>query len=377
MKILYLCHPDNYHIEKWVKGLTRKGVDIHLAGFQKFESPQVPYTAFPTLFDEIRFVDFLKFAPDIVALQKKVKADILFPSFAPTFGLATLMSGLQPYIIQTWSRDIGQDPNLTLREKWMVNNISYRVSQNAAGITTDGMAYKDIMLKKWPEFSPKTLGTPWGIDLSVFSYSNEKAQKFRKRWNIPAQANNLITSTRGVGSFYQAEESLAGIKKSAQTFKDSYFLILTLEHEQTAEVKSLLTELGEIKNVRIIDRLLSEAEMTEMWSATDFFISTPWFDGVSEGLSEGRAMKAIPLLNRLPSNLERANEKVHALYTPAEEITAQDIYDVIDRALTLSDVERASMLKTNEDWVAENADVSKTLDSLINLFEDVLRNHHG
>lgn len=372
MKILYLCHPDNYHIDKWVRGLTRKGVEIQLAGLQQAEIEVAPYTQFDTITDNIRYWDFLNIAPKVRELAQNLNTDLIFASFATTFGLTAKISGIRPFVVQTWSRDIGQDPNLSFRERLMINIISKNVLQAANGITTDGMAYKDLMLNTWPEFTSKTLGTPWGIDLDFFQDRPDAATKFRKNLQISSDSE-IITSTRGVGSFYQPEQVLSGILESAQQHPDATFLIPTLAHDRTKHVKKLLAQADEFQNIRIIDRLLTPEEMIGLWSATDFFISCPFFDGVSEGLSEGRAMGAIPILNPLPSNLERATPDVHAFYTHSEAVSATEVAKAVNDALKSTSSQRAQIIEANKRWVGEHADVNKTLNNLIGFFDETIR----
>lgn len=376
MNILYLCHPDNYHIRKWVSGLTRKGVTIHLAGMQQAQIDYAPYTRISSVFETIRYWDFPLLAAGIHQLTEKLKPDLIFASFAPTFGLTAKRSGFRPYVVQTWSRDIGQDPNMSLREQLMISYISTMVMQSASGITTDGMAYKDALLERWPQFQHKTLGTPWGIDLNVFQPSVSAGNAFRERYKIPDGAQT-ITSIRGVGSYYQPVEILRGIARSARHHPEAHYIVPTLNHERTKAVNQLLVELKKCANIHIIDRLLTQNEMIGLWSATDFFISCPHFDGVSESLSEGRAMGAVPILNPLPSNLERAQPGDHAFYTPNVEVTALHLSDTISKALNASEEFITHIKHENLKWVQQHADVNKTLDNLIHFFDDIIRSHRA
>ncbi len=373
MKLLYCAHGDNYHITKWVRALDEAGADIHLATFQPPVESNLPAEVhlLPTLFRTIRYIDFPATSPRLRSLIRDISPNLVFASFANTYGLMAALTGFRPLVVQTWSRDIGI-PEMQSKRELLQNKLTgFPVLRRAGGITTDGHAYKDRLLRQKPHWKNKTLATPWGIRISDFDISQDDIRRGRSLFDLPESAR-VVSAVRGVYWYYQPEAAIKGIMQAVDQSPGCYGLILTLNQERDAHIQQLLDDAGCHDRIRVIDRFLDKSEIRALWAVTDVFLSMPINDGVSEAVSEGRYCRAIPVLNPIASNLERAEPDTHALYLPEVSPEAGQVAHTLLEALTLTVEEQNRIHRANREWVKKHASVEHTTSELIRFFNQVL-----
>lgn len=373
MKILYCCHADNYHIKKWAPLLAEKGLQVHIATFQpdSYSQNAIQTHSMPIFFDKISYLDFLFSGKKIARIAQSVQPDLMFCSFALTYGLGGVLSGFKPLVIQTWSRDIAAPHSVNVREWLMVKTIGAYVLGSADGITTDGYSFKKQLVKSYPCLEHKTLATPWGIKPDEFKANEVRTKEAKSALKINPEQNVLL-SVRGVFWYYQPRQVLSMLREVAEQNPGVTVLVLTLEHERTRAIEALLVELKKYENIKIIDSLLSPDEMKTIWAAADFFISTPQFDGVSESVQEGCAAGAIPIINSIPSNNELMDSGMQAFtVNPSDDVNAfaEDVQKILHKPA--SSLEKMS--KHNLEWVKDRGNVDKTVQRLIKFFEQLIK----
>ncbi len=302
MKILYCCHADNYHIEKWIPALQRVGIEIHVLTLRPSAKLDVPQTIVKPIFSQISWFDFWIMGPKIRQTFHEVQADILFCSFASTYGLGGLLSGITPFFVQTWSRDIGADSSVNKKDAWISQWISRKICSLADGITTDGPHFKDHVENHWPEIPPQNVcSTWWGIDTDFWKSSVELKRKAREKWNIPSRAN-VIISPRGVFWYYRPFELLRAFIQLLDEDKSVFVIIPTLNHAREMAVQELIQQLKEHPRVLVCDYFLEPNDFLTLLQASDVLISVPLFDGISEVIQEGLACGLLPVMNPIPAN---------------------------------------------------------------------------
>lgn len=365
MKLLYCGHGDNYHITKWIRALHEAGITIHLATFQPPNEIHLPAEIhhLPTQFENLRYSDFLTSADRLQNIINKIKPDLVFASFANTYGVLASLTGFHPRVIQTWSRDIGIKEMQSYRELILNYVTGFPVMERADGITTDGVSFKNILMAQKPEWECKTLATPWGIRLSDFETDEDDIHCGHQLCDLP-EGSGVITSIRGVYWYYQPESIIRGMLQFLEHHPGYYGVILTLNQERSPEIQALLDHARKHQRIRIIDRFLDKSEIRSIWAVTDAFISMPINDGVSEAVSEGRYTGAIPILNPIPSNLERAQDNHHAIYFPSISPFSDQIAQTINRVIAMSDHQKRQIRSRNQEWVKKHASVEDTINSL-------------
>jgi glycosyltransferase involved in cell wall biosynthesis len=372
--ICYLCHADNYHIKKWAQALADEGHELHLLTFRPFNFSHHNIHIYPLkpIFSSIFYSDFLAIVPRVRNIIQRIQPDVTLASFANTYGLTATLADIQPRIIQTWSRDIAAPDSVNTRERWMALTIGKYVLNQADAITTDSHNFADILRTRWPDLSEKILPTPWGIKIANYTISSEVKRQIREQLNIPSDAI-VLTSIRGVYWYYNPHLLLSALLQLQELWDSDapplYLNILTLDHPRPQHVQNLLDEIELLDNVRVVDSYLDFTHLKQIWAVTDFFISIPKFDGISEALQEGRMAGAIPILNDLPANREVAQEGEHAFYvrTNSVEALATDIKAILETPRQ----DLVAIQSANKEWIRQNANVDQTISDLTQLMEQL------
>lgn len=369
VRVLYCCHADNYHIQTWSAALSKHGAEITHLTLRPMADNPFRQIVLSGVGKTIRYWDFLTLAPQIRHIFKSGDFDILFASFANTYGLSAMMSGIRPHIIQTWSRDIGADRSVTGREHLMNETIGLRVLSNADAITTDGAHFRDFLLEKHPEFAPKTLATGWGIDLSHFSkvHDADRKKTVLEKWDIPADAP-VFTSIRGIFWYYQPEIVFPALSELLKTHSDLHVLLPTLGHPLDPSLDDQFRDLKNHERVIVFEQLLSSQEMIDVWSITDVFLSIPSFDGVAESVQEGLYAGAIAVLNRLESNQIICGELTDVVWTNSISPSPSSLVNSIQQALSKLESFDPQPQKKH---IEKNWSVDVTAVNLLNVFRSL------
>jgi glycosyltransferase involved in cell wall biosynthesis len=371
VKICYLCHADNYHIKKWAHALANRGHELHLITFRpyQYDHPKIFVHCLESIFKRIYYFDFIAIVPAVRKLLDQLDPNVTIASFANTYGLTAQLADARPRIIQTWSRDIAAPDSVSAREDWMAKNIGKCVLERADAITTDSHNFAELLSDRWPELGSKILPTPWGIETKRYEVNPQNRTEAKTSLGIPIDAT-VVTSIRGVYWYYNPElllSALLQLLSNDQCPDNLHVIVLTLAHPRTSRIQELLDKLAETNRVHLLDRYLPYEELYKVWAASDFFISIPKFDGVSEALQEGRMAGAIPILNDIPANREVADEGKHALYVHAN--APEQLADQISAHLSLPEADVKRMRQANKKWVMKHANIDQTLDRLQELFE--------
>lgn len=302
MRVLYVCHDDNYHIESWIPAMQKTGMEVITATLRPNTQPKWPQYKIEPLFQTIRYSDYFTQPSRLRQIIIKTQPDILFASFANTYGLLTILADSnQPLVIQTWSRDINADNSVTYREQWMNRLIGNYVLRKADGITTDGPHFKEELLKDHREYTSKTISTGWGIDTDFWDHEERSTDILKSYWKIDPN-HTVFTSIRGVFWYYQPEIILPAIKAFLQHQPDVHFIIPTLGHPIDTSLITTKEHLQNHPRVTWIHSLLAKEKVRELWKMTDAYLSMPLFDGIAESVQEGMYMRALPILNPLEAN---------------------------------------------------------------------------
>ena len=287
------------------------------------------------------------------------------------------MSSIKPLFIQTWSRDIGADSSVNKKDTFISKWISQKICRSSQGITTDGPHYKEYILNNWPPIpSEKICSTWWGIDSTFWRSSTNQKVDLRSKLRIP-KASTVFISPRGVFWYYRPLEILKAIKELAGLHEDTYFLIPTLNHDCTPEVRELLFELKSYSTIRIFDSFLATIDFKELLICSDFLLSVPLFDGISEVIQEGLSCGVLPILNPIPANLILKEFGTQAFWTELHQPSAKEIFNSLGKLIELkrdpsNESQFQKMKSSNYDFIEKNCSVDNTALKLSNFFESTI-----
>ncbi|TNE70136.1 hypothetical protein EP331_13255 [bacterium] len=364
MKLLYCCHADNYHIEKWIPAMQQVGIDVEVLTFRPNSSLSIAQHIANPIFNNITWFDFWALAPKIRQVYHEIQADVLLCSFASTYGLAGYLSGIKPLFVQTWSRDIGADASVNTKDAWISRIISRHICKQANGITTDGPHFKAFVETNWPEISQTNiLSTWWGIDTDFWKSSPEEKKNARIKLNIPNDSK-VIISPRGVYWYYRPHEVLKALLHVLEQQSDSFVIIPTLNHERDSETASFLSELNRHPRALIIDEFLDKNKFKTLLQASDLLLSVPLFDGISEVVQEGIACGLVPVLNPIPANKIIASEGLQVEFTASTQPKAYELSTSLVNAI--KQLNESSILSNNVELIQQKCDVKQTANQLKN-----------
>lgn len=375
MKLLYCCHADNYHIEKWIPAMETAGIEVHVITFRpsnKLACPQIQ--VYPIFGSRITWFDFWSLAPKIRQIFYDGKFDILLCSFASTYGLAGRMSKVRPLVIQTWSRDINASHSTNFKDNLISNLISKPICIQSDGITTDGPHFRAHVLQNWKfKSNSSVLSTWWGIDVSFWNLDLAEKLSIKEKLGL-TRFKKVIISPRGVYWYYRPADILKSILTLANQWQENAFIIPTLNHERSSEIERLLQILSGKANVMIIDRLMDKIEFREWLASSDYLISTPIFDGISEVIQEGMALGVIPILNPIEANRVLSQQGVNCIFTKSSQPTSNELTQLVNSILEEKNLAIDKMRQSNRYFIEQQCNVNKTVSELNNFLTNIILN---
>lgn len=174
VKVLMLADPTSAHTIKWARSLAASGLTIGIFGLTAADS--AIYAAYP---DIILFsagfttmtvrsplaspakLKYLRVVPQLNAVIRRFKPDILHAHFATSYGLLGALSGFHPFILSVWGADIFDFPKKSYLHKFLVRYNLKRADKILS--TSQVMA---VETRKY--ISTAVEVTPFGIDVTVF-----------------------------------------------------------------------------------------------------------------------------------------------------------------------------------------------------------------
>jgi glycosyltransferase involved in cell wall biosynthesis len=184
---------------------------------------------------------------------------------------------------------------------------------------------------------------------------------------VPSDAL-LITLARGLRRHDRAHISLPALLTVLNANANAYGLVLTLGHPPRTETEDALRELRAHERCTVIDTFLDRQSVNNVWAASDFVVSVPRFDGISESLLEAMAAGCIPILSDIPPNRIIVPDPDNAIFSVAD--TASALAKSMQTALEGAENLKAVAVPNNRQWVRENASIDKAADRLAELLHD-------
>jgi glycosyltransferase involved in cell wall biosynthesis len=240
-------------------------------------------------------------------------------------------------------------------------------------ITTDGPALKDELLDTFPFCSGKVESILWGVEIDEFIGLRDTRQEARRTLRLPSDAV-VITLARGLRLHDRAHVSLPALLETLNANPRAYGLVLTLGHPPRPEIKEVLAQLRSHERCRIVDRFLERPDVNDVWAASDFVVSIPRFDGISESLLEAMAAGCIPVLSDIAPNRIIVPDPENAIFSNAD--TASVLASDMQAALDMGEDSRQAATAANCEWVRKNASIDRAADRLAELLTDVSNKSH-
>ncbi|WP_456425140.1 glycosyltransferase family 4 protein [Rhodocaloribacter sp.] len=362
LHLAYFGNGQSYHVHKWLPALAEQGLRVSLF---TFHPPAVPLEgvevgvlrpAFHDSAERMTWIDFAASARPLRRLLREREVDVLMPSYATSYGWMGLRTGFDPIIVNTWTYDVSVYPFEGLR-RVLFRPLVGRVLRRARAVLTDGGALADFVRTHYRLPREKVVPALWGIRLADYPFTPGLRAEARAARGIPPEAP-VVISARGVSDWYAPAQVLPAFRRLLDARPDAHVIVLTLEHERSAETQAALDILASHPRAHVVDRFLTKPEMCAAWAAADVLVSVPPHDGISAGILEGMYAGAIPVVSDIPSNRSFLEAGRNAFFVSTDE--AGELAETLLRVLADLPALKAEVAPRNRAWVREHASVEST-----------------
>lgn len=367
--LAYLGSGRGYHVKKWLPALVAQGLRVTLYSFHAPETTLqgvdvvVLRPPFSRSLARLSWVDFCGPTRRLCRLLLERDVDVLMPSYATSYGWLGARTGFRPMLLNTWTFDVSVYPFEGAR-RFVFKPVVQYAMRRADVVLTDGAGLADFVRTRYPIVPSVVKPVLWGIPLDDYDFSPEIGVMGRKVLGIPAGVP-VVISARGIKKWYAPEVVLPVFERILAEHTDVHVIVLTLAHERSSRIQSLLALLASHPRAHVIDRFLSKREMCEAWAASDVLVSVPPYDGISVGVLEGMYAGVVPVLSDIPSNrsIIKAGAQGYLLQNVRVGVLVDKLGDVLTQLPTL----KASMAPHNRRWITENANVEIAAKRLANI----------
>lgn len=356
------------HFQEWIPALQKVGLEIHFISFvtPRNPIPKVVYHLLPYK-GSLKWTTFV--FGDIKPLQQllhSLQPQAMIASNATNYGILAQRVDFHPCLVQTWTWDLTILPQEGF-SRWIFRYFVKKVLHYADVITTDGTALQKMGEHIFPQEAHKMVATTWGIRVDDFLDDSLSGNIMRQNYGIPQDAQ-VFTWARGLAHIYQPNHVLPQLWTFLKTHEDTWGIILGLGHHMDKSLTALLDECEKHPRIIVIRERLLKNEMKGIWEMSDFILSMPIADGISEALLEGMLCNAIPIVNAIPSN--------HAIVAEGNGLFVKnfcDLEDVFLKAHQLSPQLRQGMQARNKAWVLAHAAQEKTAQQMKGLLVEIIQ----
>lgn len=174
MRIFMIADAGSVHVERWVKSLINRNIEVLLYSFLPPKSSDLKYllkdnliiykkSKFGKILDKLGLgrLNCFEILKHVKQNINKYKPDILHSHYATTNSLYGALTGFHPFLISVWGSDIYYDPY-----KGLYNEIILKFCLSKADII---LSTSHVMAKETKKFTNKKIFIiPFGVDINLF-----------------------------------------------------------------------------------------------------------------------------------------------------------------------------------------------------------------
>lgn len=335
MRILFVADAASIHTRRWLEHFQRRGDDVHVASFQKYEIPNVTLHLLPTFgLGKLGYFYSLLALPRIFS---NVRPDVVHAHYLTSYGFLAAFAGLRPLVVTAWGSDVLIAPK---KSRLLRSFVSYAV-RHANAVTTLADHMNLAVAELGIPFE-QIMTTPFGVDTKFF------------RPNPDRSVNSILTliSTRNFDVVYDIETLLRSL---ALVFSNGRSLKVDLvgDGPLKQELICLAHDLGIASFVNFHGHV-EHSVLAKLLADADIFVTSALSDGNNVSLNEAMASGCFPIATEIPANAQWIKDKENGyLYVPGDEVNlAQAIEAALDDSVlrdTASSLNR-HIAETQADW---------------------------
>ena len=283
MKVLLLANGGSSHIQKWIRSLSEKGLDIGLFSLNHFEESiysgckNLSILNNPSYKNSRSVFTKINYLTNNGLLKKQIqlyKPDILHAHYATSYGMLGAKSNFKPYVVSVWGSDVYDFPKKSPLHK----NIVKRVLAKATVICSTSNCMK-LETGKYTHSAMEII--PFGVDTSVFTpvdgFTLDKKE-------ITVGIIKSLEKKYGIDFLIRAFKNVVG-----EHPKKILKLKIIGEGSKKEEYKKLCEELHIAEKVEFVGKV-SHDEVIKYHQLIDIFVCLSTLDSESFGVSLVEAM---------------------------------------------------------------------------------------
>ena len=300
MRVLYLTTGRSIHDYRFLAKLAEKNYEVYYLSLtnevKKYEIDGIKSfflecncTSEMSFFNKMLFGfwEYIRAYKRFRNILNDLKPDILHAGWIYSTGLMAAVSRYKPFLLMPWGSDILILPNKSVFFK----KLSQYVIKRADMVTCDAQIVKQkiIKLANYPE--ERIIVFPWGIDLSLFCYSEELRISTRKE--LGWEDKKIVIMDRYFEPIYGIEYFLNALPKVVNEIPEVRILLIgsgSLEKN----FRKKINDLNISKNVIFLGKIPNQ-ELPKYLNASDLYVSSSLSDGSSLSLLEAMAC-ALPVV---------------------------------------------------------------------------------
>lgn len=296
MKVYWFANPYSPHVRQWLEASSFIDIEIEIFHIHHKSKPCLPIN---NVVLRSLIPEYLSWLPTILqylilgcifkCLFRKDKSIVVHAHNTSGYGFSALVSGFK-YIVTTYGSEIYKIKEKSWLYYWLISSILKK-----AEVITSASPLMTSRLRELLNTETKIREFSLGVSRD-FEYSEAKRFNIRTEYKLSENCI-LFLINRRAAPLYRTYEV---INCFLNVFKKSDCKLIVLAGDAEVEYLQSLKELVVQENqVTIIDGFLDQDKLSDLLSASDFFISTPETDQLSSSILEGIMCNSIPILANL------------------------------------------------------------------------------
>lgn len=172
MRILFLSNINNYHTIKWCRYFSRRGHDVHVAGFERPGEDAAAELAgvhihwlengSKRLGSELQKLGYMTTVGEARRLIDGLAPDVVHAHYASSYGLVCSLACRRPYYLSVWGNDVYAFPRRSPLHRLLL--------KKALRGCTWLLSTSEAMAQETRKYTDKPIAiTPFGVDMELFS----------------------------------------------------------------------------------------------------------------------------------------------------------------------------------------------------------------
>jgi len=167
MRVAYLSAANSIHTVRWVNGLARRGLDVHLISAQARNDGIEPRVHWWPLRRRAPWA-YALCARELASQLRDIGPDLLHANYASGYGLLARLSAFRPVLLSLWGSDVYEFPTVSPLHRWLLRG-------NLAAATALGSTSRCMARRAALTFDhPHVFVTPFGVDEHRFAPAAEE-----------------------------------------------------------------------------------------------------------------------------------------------------------------------------------------------------------